>query len=358
MAPLSVLSAGLTHMTERINLKHTPSQQPELTSPVHIVRATGRDETAACITEDADATAQSFFPPGVSQIVLNNPGRRNALDAEMCAAFCAAVQELGSDEFTRAILIRAQGQAFSAGGDLKAMAERSGMFAGDPDTLARSYQNTIQQIPMTLRRTRKPMVALIEGPAIGAGFDLACMCDVRIATTAAHFSESFTSIGLISGIGGAWFLSRLIGQSRALELTLTGRSISATEAHAWGLVHHLVSAEDSTQTVREVLNQLLKQSPAAQEAAKDLFWELAENGEPLEQHLKKAAAHQGRLQNLPDHQSRVMKLLKRLGHLSTALLLGWVASWNAHTESMASEKNRHECSQSTELSGCVQATVG
>lgn len=345
-------------MADRTDSAHGRStQQPELDAPVHIVRTLGQRESAEGPTNDASQADPSAMPPGVSQIVLNAPERRNALDAEMCAALCAALRELDADEGTRAILLRARGKAFSAGGDLKAMADRSGMFAGDPDTLAASYRNTIQQIPLTLRRTRKPVVALIEGPAIGAGFDLACMCDVRIATPAARFSESFASLGLISGIGGAWFLSRLIGQSRAVEITLTGRVITAAEAHAWGLVHRLTSAENAETTVREVLNQLIEQSPSAQAVAKELFWELAEGGQPLESHLMNASAHQGRLQNLPDHQSRVRKLLKRLGGQTTALLLGWAALSHVQTEAIASEKPGSEGARSTEPAACGSDTT-
>ena len=109
------------------------------------------------------------------------------------------------------MVITGAGKAFSSGGNVKHMLERKGSFGGDVHEVQKRYREGIQRIPLALHRLEVPSIAAINGPAIGAGFDLACMCDIRIASTDATMAESFINVGIIPGDGGAWFLQRLIG---------------------------------------------------------------------------------------------------------------------------------------------------
>ena len=134
------------------------------------------------------------------------------------------------------LIITAAGSAFSSGGNVKDMAERGGDFAGDAAEIAVRYRRGIQRIPLALQQVEIPIIAAVNGPAIGAGFDLANMADLRIASSAAKFGETFLNLGLIPGDGGAWFLQRLIGYQAAFDLTLSGRIVDAAEAKALGNV--------------------------------------------------------------------------------------------------------------------------
>ena len=132
------------------------------------------------------------------------------------------------------LVLTGDGSAFSSGGNVREMSERSGIFGGSIQQIQDQYRRGIQRIPLAMEAAEVPLIAAINGPAIGAGFDLACMCDLRIGSAAAVMGETFVNLGIIPGDGGAWFLQRLVGYQRAAELTLTGRLVSAQEALALG----------------------------------------------------------------------------------------------------------------------------
>jgi len=156
-------------------------------------------------------------------MTLSRPDERNAIstpqDIEEIRAFCASMQ---SDPSVKAVIVTGAGSAFCAGGNVKDMRDRRGIFAGSPYDLRNRYRLGIQQIPLALYELEVPTIAAINGPAIGAGLDLACMCDVRIASDSAVFAESFVKLGIVPGDGGAWLLPRIVGNARASLLTLTG----------------------------------------------------------------------------------------------------------------------------------------
>jgi 2-(1,2-epoxy-1,2-dihydrophenyl)acetyl-CoA isomerase len=117
------------------------------------------------------------------------------------------------------------------------------MFAGSPDEIAQGYRDGIQRIPRAFETLQVPIIAAVNGPAIGAGNDLACMCDLRIASTTARFAESFVKVGIVPGDGGCWLLPRVIGHARAAEMALTGDAIDAEEALRFGLVSRVFTPE-------------------------------------------------------------------------------------------------------------------
>ena len=141
------------------------------------------------------------------------------------------------------LIITGAGKAFSSGGNVKEMFKKNTSFSGSVEEVEKKYRYGIQQIPLSMEKIEIPTIAAINGPAVGAGFDLACMCDFRIMSRTAFLSESFIDLGIIPGDGGAYFLQRLIGYQKAAELTLTGRKISADEALKLGIILKTVEAD-------------------------------------------------------------------------------------------------------------------
>jgi enoyl-CoA hydratase/carnithine racemase len=139
-----------------------------------------------------------------------------------------------------ALILTGNGSAFSAGGNIKDMKTGSGMFAGAPMQLQQNYRRGIQRMALAIHACEIPVIAAVNGAAVGAGFDLACMCDIRIASDKAKFGETFINLGIIPGDGGAWFLQRVVGYQRACELAFSGRIIDAAEALRIGLVMETV----------------------------------------------------------------------------------------------------------------------
>lgn len=172
---------------------------------------------------------------------LNRPELRNALvDFEDIEALCAAVQAADRDPACRAIILTGEGQDFSAGGDLRPMRDRSGFFSLPPIEMSEVYRRHIHRIPLTFEQTTVPIIAAVNGNALGLGCDLACVCDIRIAADDAKFGEVFVRAGIIPGDGGAWLLQRVVGYARALEMSLTGEIINAAQAQNMGLVSKVV----------------------------------------------------------------------------------------------------------------------
>ncbi len=180
----------------------------------------------------------------VALLTLNRPTTRNALSGEaMFAAFEHVFERLNTDMSIRVAVLTGAGSAFCSGGNIAEMHSRGGMFSGPPEQIAQAYREGIQRIPRAFARLQVPIIAAVNGPAIGAGNDLACMCDIRIASTNARFAESFVKLGIVPGDGGAWLLPRAVGASNAALLAFTGDQIDSLEALRIGLVSRVVSPE-------------------------------------------------------------------------------------------------------------------
>jgi 2-(1,2-epoxy-1,2-dihydrophenyl)acetyl-CoA isomerase len=247
--------------------------------------------------------------PHLRWIVLDRPQARNAWTDEMLQAFGAGLDAADADANVRVVAITGEGSAFSAGGDLKSMRDRSGMFQGEAMELRGRYRRGIQAIPRRLARFDKPVIAAINGPAIGAGLDLACMADLRIASERACFGSTFVKVGLIPGDGGAALLARVIGLPRALDLVLTGRILQPDEALAMGLVNRVVAAEDLEGATRDLATLLANNPPISVQLAKSAVYR--SQGLPLEDALELAATYQALSQLTEDHQEGVAALLER-----------------------------------------------
>lgn len=242
-------------------------------------------------------------------IKLNRPESKNAFSSQMIVDLCQNLKSADADEKIKVIVLTGAGNCFCAGGDLKAMDEKSGMFAGDSFTLKQNYEHGIQQIPLTMESINTVTVAMVNGAAIGAGCDLSAMCDFRIASDTAKFGVTFGSLGLISGDGGPYFMNRVVGYTKALEMYLTAKIYSASEAQEMGLVNKLVSLEKLKEETEKFCEQFLKISIESLTMAKAAIKHCHRHDLPSS--LLLLASYQGIAQRTDFHESQVRKFLKK-----------------------------------------------
>lgn len=179
----------------------------------------------------------------VVTLTLNQPEKRNPLsDESQFAEIVDACQRIRTDASVRCVILSGAGSAFCAGGNIQHMRDKQGIAEGSALDIQNRYRHGIQRVTLALYHLEVPTIAAVNGPAIGAGCDLACMCDIRIASENARFAESFVKLGIIPGDGGAWLLPRTVGLSKAAEMTFTGDAVGAAEALACGLVSKVVPA--------------------------------------------------------------------------------------------------------------------
>ena len=251
------------------------------------------------------------FENKIATLMFNRHDVRNALTGtEITQDIVKTAEWVNSESDVAVLIITGAGSAFSAGGNIKDMAERSGDFAGDVEELEKRYRRGIQQIPLALHKVEVPIIAAVNGPAIGAGFDIANMCDIRIASSKAKFGETFVNLGIIPGDGGAWFMQRLIGYQKAAELTFTGRIVEAEEAKTLGVVLEVTSPEELMSTATNMAKEMASKPTHALRLSKRLM-KLAQRTE-LPDFLDICAVFQGMCHNNPEHLDAVNKLMEKL----------------------------------------------
>ena len=187
----------------------------------------------------------------VATITLNLPEKLNALDLVMREELKAAFWEIAKAADVKAVVVTGAGRAFCAGGDITTM-QNVGSPAG------RDRLKNVQQLVRAMVTLEKPILAAVNGPAIGAGFNIALACDLILASDKAKFSEAFAKIGLIPDMGGFYFLPQRIGVHRAKELMMTGRMVDAQEAASMGLINRLVPHEQLMETALEMARGLAR----------------------------------------------------------------------------------------------------
>ena len=201
---------------------------------------------------------------GVATITMNRPDERNALtDDGQFQEFVDVCERINRDLSVRVAILTGAGKAFCAGGNVKRMRELAGNEPDPPFHVRQKYLHGIQRIALAVYGLEVPSIAAVNGPAVGAGCDLTCMCDLRIASQQARFAESFVKLGLIAGDGGAWLLPRVVGMSKAYELAFTGEMIDATEALAIGLVSKVVPPERLMDEARLLAGKIAANPPHA-----------------------------------------------------------------------------------------------
>jgi enoyl-CoA hydratase/carnithine racemase len=246
----------------------------------------------------------------IAVLTLNRPEAMNALgepgDGEAFARACAAIS---ADATVRCAILTGAGRAFSAGGNVKAMQAREGAFAGGPAEIREGYRGNIHRIARALHGLDVPLIAAVNGPAIGLGCDVACMADIRIAAEGAKFGVTFLKLGLIPGDGGAWLLPRAIGMSRAAQLLFTGDVIDAATAKDWGLVSEVVPAESLMPAAFSLAQRIAQQPPQALRLAKMLL----RQGQTTtyDTLLELSAASQALMHHTKDHEEGVAAILEK-----------------------------------------------
>ena len=244
---------------------------------------------------------------GVVTLTMSSPQTRNALSADAVEALVSACRRIDEDTHVKAVVLAAEGPAFSAGGDLKAMHESIERGLPSEQEIAEGFVEGIHRMTRAVHGLAVPIVAAIDGPAIGAGLDLACMCDVRIASRNASFAESFVKLGLVPGDGGAWFLTRLLGRQHAAALALTGDLIDAPTALALGLVARVVEPEALLLEAQALAGRMALHSGIAVRLTKRLL--RASETQDLDSVLKQSAASQALAIRSPEPRQAVASLI-------------------------------------------------
>lgn len=241
---------------------------------------------------------------------MNRPETRNALtEPSQMAEFVDACEAIGADLSIKVVILTGAGSAFCAGGNVKDMRDRGGIFAGSPYQLRQAYKSGIQRIPLALYNLEATVIAAVNGPAIGAGLDLACMCDIRIAAQTATFAESFVKLGIVPGDGGAWLLPRIVGIPKATELALTGDMIGADEALRWNLVTKVVPPEALEAEARALAERVAANPAHSLRLTKRLLREGQHMR--LDSLLEMSAAFQALAHHTDDHHEAVKAFLER-----------------------------------------------
>ena len=211
---------------------------------------------------------------GIATFTLNRPERLNALGDTLRDDLLDAVVRTAADPEVRVMVITGAGKGFCAGGDVKAMNENRETGRERPivDKIAPSRDQTL----LAMRDAPQPIIAAVNGAAAGAGMNLALACDVRIASTAAKFSQAFVKRGLHPDWGGTYFLPRVVGMAKACELIFTGDLIDAPEALRLGLVSRVVAPEELMPTVHELARKIAAGPPLAIRLAKRALYHNAD----------------------------------------------------------------------------------
>jgi enoyl-CoA hydratase/carnithine racemase len=240
----------------------------------------------------------------VAVLTLNKPELRNPIsDIDMVEALLAALDQLNTDFSIRAAVLTGAGKAFSSGGNLQKLGQPGELGGGAPADTPRGYVRGIQRIPLAFQRLEVPIIAAVNGAAIGAGCDLACMCDIRIAGKSARFAESFIKLALIPGDGGAWLLQRVVGYAKACEMAFTGDTMDATDALQCGLVSQVVSDEELLPAALALAKRIAANPPHALRMTKRLMMQARELS--LESHLESAAANQALAHTTADQREAI-----------------------------------------------------
>lgn len=203
----------------------------------------------------------------VATIRFNRPQAMNSFSPRMMEEFFHAIDDVRNDENTRVLVLTGTGRAFSTGADVKAMAEGRPLGTSNPEGGER------HNYALTLRNLDKPVIAAINGYAVGGGLDLSLACDIRIASDKARLAEVFIRRGLIPAMGGIFFLPRLVGLDKACELIWTGDMVDAQEALKLGLVTKVVPHDELDDATLELAEKLAKGPPLAIQAAKKAIYE-------------------------------------------------------------------------------------
>ena len=247
---------------------------------------------------------------GIAHLILARDDIRNAFsEKNFSDEIVDAIERTQLSEEARVLVLSAEGSAFSAGGNIKDMRDKKGIFGGGPAGTRRGYVEGIQKVPKALYTLDIPSISAVQGPAIGAGCDLALYCDIIIASENAKFGETFINVGIIPGDGGAWILPRRVGLQRAAELIFTGRIVSGKEAAEIGLALECVQHEKLMTRVTELAETIAARPPVTARMLKSLLRQSLSSS--LFDFLDNCAALQAICHSTDDHLEAVTAMLEK-----------------------------------------------
>jgi len=256
---------------------------------------------------DQAVLVSSHLEGGVLTLSMNGVGNGNAVTVAMSEALACALEEAARADAARCVVLRSSARHFCSGGSVEDMQAGTDLMQGGVEDVRERLAATLHRITLATQDIKVPLIAAVNGAAVGAGFDIALMCDIRIASERARFAESFLRLGLISGIGGAWFLTRLVGLSKAMELTFTSEFLDAPTALAHGLVSRVVPPERLDDEVATLARHIAATPPRALRMAKTLVRESATAS--LGAALEMAASMQAMLLCSTEHKAAVEAFL-------------------------------------------------
>ena len=200
----------------------------------------------------------------IARLTLNRPDKRNALNDQTMDELGDAVEDVEADDSVRVLILTGAGRGFCAGGDLEALpggSEPGAWASENTDDIRRSFQRA-QRLMLCLQRMEKPVIAMVNGVAVGAEFDIACACDIRVGSPRARFMVAYLRIGLFPGFGGTWLYPRMLGSiGKAAELLFTGDFLEADEAHRLGFLNKLVPEEELETATMEMAEKIASGPP-------------------------------------------------------------------------------------------------
>ena len=242
-------------------------------------------------------------------LTMNQPETRNALTGNTAVAeFVQACADIALDRSVRAVIVTGADPAFCSGGNVKDMLRFQSPDL-QPEAIREEYRNGIQRLPKALYHLDVPVIAAVNGPAIGAGLDLSCMCDIRIASEKATFAESFVKVGIVPGDGGAWLLPRAVGMSKAAEMAFTGEALDAQQALACGLVSRVVPHERLLDEALALARKIAANPGGVLRMTKRLLREGERSS--LESLLELSAGYQALAHTTADHHEAVRAFIEK-----------------------------------------------
>jgi enoyl-CoA hydratase len=223
--------------------------------------------------------------PGVALVTLNRPERMNAMAFDVMVPFREALEEVGRDNDTRVVVLTGAGHGFCSGADLESAGVLPGADGLGTTTKALRAMELLDEVVLALRKLHQPVIAAVNGAAIGGGFCLSLAADIRIAAETAYFRAAGINNGLTaSELGLSYLLPRAVGSSRAAEIMLTGRDVDADEADRIGLVSGIRPGDQLLDSCYEMAEKILRFSHAGVELTKRSLW-MSLDAASLESHL-------------------------------------------------------------------------
>lgn len=241
----------------------------------------------------------------IAILTLNRPEAKNAFSSEMIILWREYLKKAKNDEEISVVVVTGTGDTFCSGGDIRDMAEGK-LRSWD---MKRFLWDGVHRIIFALDDLDKPVIAAINGFAMGAGMDMAIMCDIRVCSDRAKLAESYITMGLVPGDGGAWFLPRLVGTSKALELLLTGDTIDANEALSLGIVNRVAPHEKLMEKTLELAKKIAEKPPLAVRMMKRAVYQGTTSA--LRAHLDYISSQLSLLSETKDHTEAVQAFLEK-----------------------------------------------